>query len=121
MSASEAPALTAIAFQLAAALDAYAQDVEAMVTQRMDPEVYQRVSGDMDKMRLYSSSLPRLSVSWVEVMIRHFELTHGLWREQKGQADRAEIERLHANQRHAVMRLRQQALALLVAGTDARA
>ena len=116
MSAFEASALTAIAFQLAAALDAYEQDVEAMVSQRMAPEAYQRVSGDMDKMRLYSSSLPRLSVPWVEVMIRHFELTHGLWRQQKGQAARDEIQRLLENQLYAVRRLRQQTLNLLVAG-----
>jgi hypothetical protein len=33
-------------------------------------------------MRMYSGALPGLSVAWVEVLIRHFELTHSLWRTQ---------------------------------------
>jgi hypothetical protein len=113
MSAFEACALTAIALQFASALDTYERDVEAMVAQRLDPELYHRVSGHMDEMREYASSMPRLSAAWVEVMIRHFELTHGLWREQQREADRAEIRQLSEKQACAVRRLRQQVLQVL--------
>lgn len=83
MSASQGPALTAVAFQLAAALEMYQQEVAGMVAAPQDAEQYQRVSRRMDEMRMYAAALPAVSVAWVELMIRHFELTHGLWRAQQ--------------------------------------
>jgi 7-keto-8-aminopelargonate synthetase-like enzyme len=113
MSASQAPALSAIAFQLAATLDAYEQDVAAMVRAPLDTEAYHRVSRHMDQMRLYAASLPPLSVAWVEVMIRHFELTHGLWRMQKDGAHKADLRQLHGHLREAVSRLSRKCVQLM--------
>ncbi|QJW84222.1 hypothetical protein HK414_11375 [Ramlibacter terrae] len=54
---------------------------------------------------MYAGAFPSLSVAWVEVLIRHFELTHGQWRQQHSptpdglamqeQSLRAAITRLH--------------------------
>jgi hypothetical protein len=70
----------AIASQLASRLDAYGRDVEAMLGFPFDPELYRRVTGHVDAMRMYAAELPSISGAWTEVMICHFELMHGLWR-----------------------------------------
>lgn len=104
MSASQAQACSAIAFQLAAALDAYEEDVAALLRAPLDAEQYQRVSRQMDEMRMYAAALPTVSVAWVEVMIRHFELTHGLWRAQQVPTAR-DLRRLQEGLSEAVLRL----------------
>lgn len=111
MSASQAPALSAIAFQLAAALDVYEQDVALLVRAPLDPELYHRVSGHMDRMRMYAAALPGLAVPWVELMIRHFELTHGLWR-QHG-CEEVDLQQLHAQLRDAVRTLASRCVLLM--------
>lgn len=114
MSASHVPALSAIAFQLAAALDAYEQDVAVLVRVGFDPDVYQRASRRMDEMRLYAASLPSVSVAWVEVMIRHFELLHGIWNGVQDPArNPAELQALHAELRGAVQRLSRKCVQLM--------
>jgi hypothetical protein len=104
MSAPQYQALSAIAFQLAATLEAYDEGVAAMVAAPMDAELYRRVSGQVDQMRMYSAALPTLSGAWVEVLIRHFELTHGLWRAQR-EPESVALPELHAQLRDAVRRL----------------
>lgn len=113
MSASQAPALSAIAFQLAATLDAYEQDVAALVRAPLDTEAYHRVSRHMDQMRMYAAALPLVSVAWVEVMIRHFELTHGIWRMHKDGADAADLRALHGQLREAVRGLARKCVQLM--------
>ena len=115
MSASDAPALSAIAFQLAAALDAYEQDIATLVRGPFQTEAYQRASRHMDQMRMYAASLPVVSVAWVEVMIRHFELTHGIWRLQKDAGDGTDLVQLHAQLREAVQRLARKCVLLMPA------
>ena len=105
MSVSQAPALSAIAFQLAAALDAYEIEVAEMLRAPEDLDLYQRVSRRMDEMRRYAAALPILSVPWVEVLICHFELTHCLWRAQQNRGVDDNREVLHARLRHACERL----------------
>ncbi|HVE54862.1 MAG TPA: hypothetical protein VNB23_15875 [Ramlibacter sp.] len=112
MSASQAPALSAVAFQLAAALDAYEQDVAMLVRTPADLDVYHRVSERMDRMRLYAVSLPPVAVAWVELMIRHFELTHGLWRWQQDHAA-ADLHQLHAQLREAIRGLNRRCVYLM--------
>jgi hypothetical protein len=104
MSASHFQALSAIAFQLAATLETYEADVAKMVKAPLDAELYRRVSSHVDQMRMYAAALPPLSVAWVEVLIRHFEFTHGLWRSQRD-PQAAELERLHAQLLDALRRL----------------
>lgn len=110
---SQPAALSAIAFQLVAALERYEQDLEQLRVNQQHLELYQRVSRHMDEMRMYSASLPQVSVPWVEVLIGHFELTHCLWRLQGGGDKRATLERLSEKHRGVVARLRDKALTLV--------
>ena len=105
MSASDAHVLSAIAFQLAAAVDTYDEDISELVESGFDPELYRRVSRHMDQMRMYAAALPPISVPWVEVMIRHFELTHGVWRLQQHGAEAAELRAVHQQLQQALQRL----------------
>lgn len=105
MSAADTGAVSAVAFQFAATLDRYEGNVAAMMGTGFDPELYRRVSRDMDEMRMYAASLPSLSVGFVEVMIRHFELTHGLWRVQREGHAVVDLGPLHGQLREAVQRL----------------
>jgi hypothetical protein len=82
MSRSQGQALSAIAFQLAAELERYQEEADALIRGPFDSDLYQRVSRHIDRMRMYAAALPSVSVAWVEVLIRHFELTHALWRLQ---------------------------------------
>jgi len=105
MSASQIHALSAIAFQLAAALESYEPDVDCLLGGPFDAEPYRRVSAHMDRMRMYAAANPTLAVPWVELMIRHFELMHGLWRvQQKGPAA-ADLRQIQAALRDSVRRL----------------
>ncbi|MDB5751411.1 MAG: hypothetical protein JWP65_1832 [Ramlibacter sp.] len=104
MSASQGSALNAVAFQLAATLESYEEDVGRLMRSPLEPDLYRRVSRHVDLMRMYAASFPSLSVAWIEVLIRHFELTHGLWREQSGQPAELEARLLHL--RAAIARLR---------------
>lgn len=107
MSASQASALSAIAFQFLATLEAYEEDVAALVRVPLDLELYRRVSRHVDDMRMYAGALPFLSVAWVEVLIRHFELTHGLWRLQKGAVGAAMGAGQQQHLQQAIERLRE--------------
>ena len=113
MSALESSAFAATASQLAAALEAYENDMDRLIAPVLDPDLYQKVSQRMDEMRLYALALPRVSVAWVEVLIRHFELTHGAWRLQQGGCRWEELVELREAQRAAVHRLRAQCLRIV--------
>lgn len=84
MSASQAPALDAIALQLAAALDPYDRDAAAMVAGWPDMDLYRSVGEQVEKIRMYSNALPAAGVQWVELLIAHAELMHLLWQGQSG-------------------------------------
>jgi hypothetical protein len=105
MSASQAHALSAIAFQLAATLETYESEVEKMLEAPTEADQYRRVSKHIDDMRLYASALPQVSVAWVEVLIRHFELTHHLWRVHQPDGAGEELEKLRVQLSQAVQRL----------------
>ena len=92
MSASPLPALDAIAFQLMATLDTYDADVTRMLASWPDLESYREVSAQVERIRLYSASLPAVRVQWVELLIAHAELVHFLWRMQYGDQGAAREE-----------------------------
>jgi hypothetical protein len=114
MSASQFNAFSAIAFQLAATLETYEADVAKMLKAPLDAELYRRVSGHVDQMRMYAAALPPLSVAWVEVLIRHFELTHGLWRSQR-EPGTVELGPLHQQLLDAIRRLSRRCVQLMPA------
>jgi hypothetical protein len=115
MSASHAPALDAIAFQLAAALDTYEQDVDAMMDAPLDMDLYREVSEQVDQIRMYTAALPTLSVQWVELLIAHTELVHGLWRSHYGREKTlpGEVDAIRAHHLACIVALRSRCLRLL--------
>ncbi|MBA2676090.1 MAG: hypothetical protein H0U68_20750 [Ramlibacter sp.] len=124
MSASQASAATAIAFQLIAALDRYKAEVEQLAALRVDPEAYHRLRLSLDEMRRYAFELPSLSLAWVELLIRHFELVHALWKQQQqGDLGQEAFAALHQNHRDCLETLRVRCLRTLLQqdGTGARA
>lgn len=114
MSAPPFHAFGAIAFQLAGALETYESDVGAMLRAPQDADLYRRVSAHVDQMRMCASALPPLSVAWVEVLIRHFELTHGLWRSQHD-PESVRLDQLQERLLEATGRLSQRCLQLMPA------
>ena len=120
MSASHASALDAIAFQLAAALDRYGEDVERMVDTWLDMELYGRVSDQVEDIRVLSAALPQLSICWVELLIAHAELVHSLWRLRfrEEAADRERLDAVHARHSACVASLKNRCLRTLVRGEN---
>ena len=115
MSASQAPAVDAIAFQLAAALEKYGQDVDMLVDSWLDMDLYDRVGVQVEQIRMFSGAVPQLSVQWAELLIAHAELVHFLWRLRfpEDARDRARLEEVR--QRHAacIVSLRTRCLRLI--------
>jgi hypothetical protein len=115
MSAHQASALDAIAFQLAAALETYDEETAAMMAAWPDLERYRAVSEQIERIRLFSSALPDVRVQWVELLIAHAELIHFLWREQygDGQAAREQIASVREHHSDAIAALRARCLRLV--------
>lgn len=115
MSASEAPARDAIAFQLAAALEQYEQHVAAMVRTWPDMDLYRDVSGQVEQIRTYCAVLPQLGGPWVELLIAHAELVHSLWRLRfrDDAGDRGQFEHVRGRHAAAVRSLKDPCLRLL--------
>ena len=118
MSASQAPALDAIALQLAAALDPYDRDAAAMVAGWPDMDLYRSVGEQVERIRMYSSSLPGAGVQWVELLIAHAELMHLLWQGQSGGTADGLAQVAARRDRHAacVLALRHRCLQLVGQG-----
>ncbi|MBC5783085.1 hypothetical protein H8N03_09035 [Ramlibacter sp. USB13] len=87
MSASQAPALDAVALQLLAALEEYGRDAERMVANWPDLDTYREVSAQAETLRMYCATLSEARVQWVELLIAHAELVHHLWRGQYGHGE----------------------------------
>lgn len=118
MSASQAPALDAIALQLAAALDPYDRDAAALVARWPDMALYRSVGEQVEKIRMYSSSLPSAGVQWVELLIAHAELLHLLWQVQSAgtAVEHAQVSALRERHADCVLALRQRCLGLVGEG-----
>jgi hypothetical protein len=80
MSAPQDRAQDAVAFELAAALESYEEEVQRLVGTWLDMELYASVSSRVDRMKMLSASLPQLAVPWVHLLISHAELIHCLWK-----------------------------------------
>jgi len=119
MSASHAPALDAIAFQLVAALERYDHNVETLLATWPGPDLnlYREVCEQIDSIRMYSSALPELRVAWVELLIGHAELVHTLWKAQRSGDE--DVARVRAHHGHSVATLRHRCVRLLQ-GASAR-
>jgi hypothetical protein len=79
MSISHAPEITAVAFQLSAALESYQMHVDALTDPWSQRRQYESVSQSFDAIRMLKGALPDLSVLMVEISISHVELMKALW------------------------------------------
>lgn len=97
----------AIALQLLTALETYETDVLQLCRTWLDMEQYQRVSEEIDELRMYAAALPRLSGPWVEVLISHAELVHAMWKAARAGsgADAAATEVLLADHLRVIRQL----------------
>lgn len=120
MSATQASAVSAVLFQLMGTLDRYAQEAAQLTGARVDPEAYHRMRLHLDEMRHYAQNMPGLSASWVEVLIRHFELVHVRWRIEQGGEDPGRLVPVCADHDAAVQRMRSLCGVLLVGDTGPR-
>src|SRR5206468_13012 len=58
-----------VTFKLAAALEAYESDVRALAHAWRDPDLLRRLQAQFRELRVLGAALPRLSVSWVAVLL----------------------------------------------------
>lgn len=63
-----------VTFKLAAALERYEMDLRALADPWFDPEVFRRLQEQFGELRILGASLPRLSVSWVAVLVSRTKL-----------------------------------------------
>ena len=88
-------------FKLAAALEKYEMDLRALADPWFDPDVFRRLQQQFGELRLLGASLPRLSVSWVAVLVSRTKLLHALGQRTAAVGTAfhehlAAVERLHA-------------------------
>jgi hypothetical protein len=79
MSAFPRPALSAIAFQLAGALEAYEDQIDLVLTPPLRLEACRQASDRLDEVVMLKGALPQFSVQAVELLVCHTELMHVLW------------------------------------------
>lgn len=100
MSAPQTPALNAIARELLVLVDEHQREVARMVAAWPDPQAYDQVAAQLDRMRVLSAALFGMNIAWAELLIAHAELVQVLWRIPAG--DPADLEALaKASERHA--------------------
>jgi hypothetical protein len=112
MSAMHAPAVSAIAFQLSAALENYQMHIDALADPWSQRREYDLVSRGFDQVRMLKGALPQLSVHMVEVLICHVELMKGLWlvSSQREARDEQSLGGLLGKHRDAVAAMRERCL-----------
>lgn len=67
-----------VTFKLAAALERYELDLRALADTWLDAELFRRLRDEFSDLRILGASLPRLSVSWVEVLLSRARLLQAL-------------------------------------------
>jgi hypothetical protein len=110
MSIAAFRAVSAIAFELAAEVEAYEADAAQLPAAPFN-DVYERVSQRMDKIQSLSASVPALSVAAVALLIAHAEFIYALWHESRIQSPaRRSIEEIVREHREAAAALRRACL-----------
>jgi len=67
-----------VTFKLAAALEKYELDLRALADTWVDAECFRRIQQEFGEMRILGASLPKLSVSWVAVLVSRTRLLQAL-------------------------------------------
>jgi hypothetical protein len=101
--------LTAVAFQLSAALENYQMHVDDLENPWLQTAQYDQVGRTFDEVRMLKGALPELSVDMVEVMICHVELMKALWlsNTMPPQRDAAAVAELRDRHREAAATMRE--------------
>jgi hypothetical protein len=109
MSANHAPVLTAIAFQLSAALENYQMHVDSLSDPWSQRRPYDLVSHAFDEVRMLKGALPELSVLMVELSICHVELMKALWLagSSRESHDATALQKLREKHRECVAAMRE--------------
>jgi hypothetical protein len=112
MSVTHAPMLTAVAFQLSAALESYQIHVDALTDPWSQRRQYEAVSHAFDEVRMLKGALPDLSVLMVEISICHVELMKALWLAGSSSEshDPAALQELRERHRDVVSAMRERCL-----------
>jgi hypothetical protein len=112
--ATHPPALSAVAFQLSAALEHYQMHVDELSNPWSQRREYDLVRRAFDQVRMLKGALPQLSVDMVEVLISHVELMKELW--LSGSARHSEtgdlLDRSRCRHRDAVSLMREHSVRL---------
>ena len=107
--------LNSMAVELCMVLDRYEQDVEDLVRGWPDPQRYRRVTEGMEQVRTASALLPRLSISFIELLIAHAELMQVLWDSRDAPQPSESVWPAMEQHRGAVFRLREACLTIMAA------
>lgn len=67
-----------VTFKLAAALERYEMELRARADQWLDLECCQRLQAQFSELRLLCAAIPKLSVSWVAVLLSRARLVAAL-------------------------------------------
>lgn len=67
-----------VTFRLAAALERYELDLRALADSWLDAEGFRRLQDEFADLRMLGASLPKLSASWVEVLLSRAKLVQAL-------------------------------------------
>jgi hypothetical protein len=76
---SQSPALTAIAFQLVAALERYQASVDELLESWLDRSRWKAAVRQLDEIRKLRCALPQLAVDMMELAMRQADLLQTLW------------------------------------------
>lgn len=63
-----------VTFKLAAALEKYEMDLRALAETWLDPALFRQLQEEFSELRILGASLPKLSVSWVAVLVSRARL-----------------------------------------------
>jgi hypothetical protein len=67
-----------VTFKLAAALEKYEMDLRDLADTWLDAQLWHRLHAEFGELRILGSSLPRLSVAWVAVLVSRTRLLQAL-------------------------------------------
>lgn len=90
-----------VTFKLAAALEKYEMDLRSLAQPWYDPDVFRRLQEQFGELRMLGASLPRLSVSWVAVLVSRTKLLQAIAQRTSAAGSALHdhlvaVERLHA-------------------------
>ncbi|GAC1608587.1 MAG: hypothetical protein NVS3B2_18090 [Ramlibacter sp.] len=101
--------LSAIAFRVAAVLEAYQQQLDTLASDWLNRPLYRKATAQLEELRSLLGALPQLAVDLVEVVVCHAKLLHLL----QAQATGGDLSQLQLRQTDAVVALRRKTLRLI--------